>query len=44
LKFLSYRSATCLVRVKDILLFVTIVKGVVSLISLNRGRPLICLS
>jgi hypothetical protein len=35
LKFLSYRTFTCLVRVipRYFILFVTIVKGVVSLIS-----------
>jgi len=37
LKFLPYRSFTCLVRVipRYFILFVTIVKGVISLISLN---------
>ena len=42
LKFLSYRSFTCLVRVTPsyFMLFVTIVKGVVSLISFSSFYPL----
>ena len=52
LKFLSYRSFTCFIRVtpRCEILFWTIVKGVILLISfssclsLSRGRLLICLS
>jgi hypothetical protein len=52
LKFFSYRSFACLVRVtpRYFILFVTIVKGVISLFlsqsvyPLNIGRLLICLS